>query len=51
MFQKNVIDAKQKIIEKSFSKIAKINGVEESLELKGIKSFEEPEITEPIDAN
>ena len=51
MFQKNVIDAKQKMIEKSFSKIAKINGIEESLELKGIKSFEETEIKEPTDAN
>jgi len=41
IFQKNVIDAKQTLIERSFNEIAKINGVE-PLELEGIKSFDAP---------
>jgi len=40
VFQKNVIDAKQKMLERTFNMIAKINGVD-PLELEGIKSFDE----------
>ena len=41
VFQKNVIDAKQKLIEKTFNKILKVNGIQEEIKLKGIKSFDE----------
>ena len=41
VFQKNVIDAKQKILTKNFNKIMLINGINEKIELKGIKSFDE----------
>ena len=41
VFQKNVIDAKQKSLEKSYNKILKINGINEKIKLKGIKSFDE----------
>jgi hypothetical protein len=40
VFQKNVIDSKRKLLERSFNMIADINGVEH-LELEGIKSFDE----------
>lgn len=46
MFQNNVIDAKQKLIERTYNKILKINGSTETVELLGIKSFED--ITEDI---
>ena len=41
VFQANVIDAKQTLIERSFNKIAKINGLVEPLVLDGIKSVKE----------
>jgi hypothetical protein len=41
VFQKNVIDAKQKIIQRSYDKILKVNGINEEIELRGIKSFDE----------
>lgn len=44
MFQRNVIDAKQKIIERAYNKICDINGYTEKLELIGIKSFDEKNI-------
>mgnify|MGYP003122427238 CR=1 FL=1 len=43
VFQKNVIDSKQKMIERSFNKLLKINGIQEEIKLKGIKSFDEAE--------
>jgi hypothetical protein len=43
MFQNNVIDAKQKLIERTYNKILKINGSTETVELVGIKSFNEEE--------
>ena len=46
VFQKNVIDAKQKILTKSFNNIMRINGINEKIELKGIKSFDETKKTE-----
>jgi len=41
MFQRNVIDAKQKLLERTYNRILDINGVNEDLELVGIKSFDE----------
>ena len=41
MFQNNVIDAKQKLIERSYNKILEVNGSNEKVELLGIKSFDE----------
>jgi len=41
MFQRNVIDAKQKLLERTYNRILDINGVLEDLELVGIKSFDE----------
>ena len=41
MFQHNVIDAKQKLIERVYNKILKINGSNEKVELVGVKSFED----------
>ena len=41
VFQKNVIDQKQKLIERSFNRIAKINGLTTPLELDGIQSVDE----------
>lgn len=49
MFQNNVIDAKQKLLERTYNKILKINGITEQVELVGIKSFNdevEPQNTE-----
>ncbi len=43
MFQHNVIDAKQKLIERQFNRILKASGFNEKLELKGIKSFNKEE--------
>jgi len=40
VFQKNVIDAKQELIERAYNKLAKINGVTIPLELEGISSFD-----------
>lgn len=44
MFQNNVIDGKQKLIERTYNKILKINGSTEKVELIGIQSFKEDEI-------
>ena len=46
VFQSNVIDTKQHLIEQSFNKIAKINGLTEPLELSGINSA--PDIDEVV---
>ena len=46
VFQRNVIDSKQKLLEKSYNKILKVNGINEKIELKGIKSFDEVKIVE-----
>ena len=48
VFQKNVIDSKQKLIEKSFNRLLKINGIQEEIKLQGIKSFDE---TQKIEEN
>ena len=40
MFQRNVIDAKQKLVERTYNQITKLNGYTEKLELVGIKSFD-----------
>ena len=40
VFQKNVIDAKQTLIERTYNKIAMINGIEGDMVLEGIKSIE-----------
>lgn len=41
IFQRNVIDKRQKAIERSFNDILKTNSVNEKVELEGIKSFDE----------
>lgn len=41
MFQRNVIDAKQKLIERAYNSILIENGVDERVELVGIKSFDD----------
>ena len=46
VFQRNVIDSKQKLLEKSYNKILKVNGINEKIELKGIRSFDEAKIIE-----
>lgn len=51
VFQKNVIDAKQKILTKTFNKIMRINGINEKIELKGIKSFDETQQEEVVEDN
>jgi hypothetical protein len=43
VFQANVIDSKQSLIERSFNNLASINGYSEKLELVGIKSIERNE--------
>lgn len=54
MFQRNVIDAKQKLVERTYNQIVKLNGYTDKLELVGIKSFDNSttdtndEETEPI---
>lgn len=48
MFQRNVIDSKQKLLERSYNKIVGINGISAKLELVGIKSFD---IEEVVDGN
>ena len=47
MFQNNVIDAKQKLIERQFNKMLRIEGSIEKVELVGIKSFNK--VTEDAD--
>ena len=53
VFQKNVIDGKQKLLERAYNKILMVNGSDEKIELKGVKSFDEVEDIvedgEPID--
>jgi len=39
MFQTNVINAKQKLLERTYNQLARINGIEEELLLEGVKSF------------
>ena len=51
MFQNNVIDAKQKLLERTYNKILKINGSTEKVELVGIKSFNEKVETTGEDGN
>ena len=46
IFQRNVIDKRQKAIERSFNSILKTNSIEEAVELEGIKSFDEKTIVE-----
>ena len=43
MFQRNVIDSKQTLIERHINKMLKVSGITESLELDGIKSFDKKE--------
>ena len=53
VFQNNVIDGKQKLLERAYNKILMVNGSDEKIELKGVKSFDEVEDIvedgEPID--
>lgn len=53
VFQKNVIESKQKLLERGYNKILEVNGIAETIELKGVKSFDEVEEIvedgEPID--
>ncbi|MBV1928698.1 MAG: phage portal protein [Gammaproteobacteria bacterium] len=51
MFQHNVIDAKQLLLERTYNKILKINGINETVELVGIKSFSDEEIKEEDTTN
>ncbi len=48
MFQRNVIDAKQNLLERAYNSILMENGINERLELVGIKSFD---IEEVVDGN
>ena len=41
MFQRNVIDSKQKLIERTYNRILSVNNIQDKLELVGIKSFDE----------
>lgn len=43
VFQRNVIDKRQKAIERVFNSILATNGIEAKVELEGIKSFDEPQ--------
>ena len=47
VFQKNVIDTKQTMLERSFNMIATINNVAD-LELEGIQSFDKPVVAEDV---
>ena len=46
IFQKNVIDAKQILIERTYNKLATINGLTAELQLDGIESFDDIVSTE-----
>ena len=50
VFQRNVIDKRQKSIERVFNNILATNNIEASIELDGIKSFDEPQ-TQVEDGN
>ena len=43
VFQKNVIDSKQKLLERPFNKILKINGSDQQVKLVSTKSFDDVE--------
>jgi len=50
MFQHNVIDAKQSIIERQFNRLLNVSGINEKIELRGIQSFveEDAEVEEGV---